>query len=385
VQLSVSEQQRLQRLPTTDLEAYDYFLRAEQLVRTGFRPQLLQAMQLYKKATELDPSFADAYAADARTAVNVWRSNYYDILPGPVARKRAYEHAGIALELAPEAPLPFAVLAVLQLVDRRYEEALASAQRAVVLGPGDAEAHATLSHVLTFAGRYAEAVAAYEVAMRLDPNLPPSDRQVAGLAFLLNGEPERAIEMLERARAEAPRVDDTHALLAAAYVRAGRSDKARVAAAEARRLFPAVNVSIYRIILGYLRSSPDLAQILAAMQEAGLTEWPYGFRGDEQDSLRGAEIEDLALGRTWLGRLEGVGPALMQIGRDGKQAFRTPTTILTGVAFVDGDMLCEHNEAVSLGRPVCGPVYRQPNASGRNEASHVYVNANKLFYFTPVE
>ena len=385
VQLSSSEQQRLARLPTTNLEAYDYYLRAEQAARTGFRPQLREALRLYEKATALDPSFADAYAADARTAANLWRSNYDDVLPGPVARKRAYEHAGSALELDPEAPLPFAVLAVLQLVDRRYEQALASAERAVALGPGDAEAHATLSHVLTFTGRYAEAVAALETAMRLNPNLPTSDRQVAGLALLLNGESERAIEMLERARADAPQVDDTHALLAAAYVRVGRGDEARAAAAQAGHLFPGINVSIYRITLGYFRSSEDLVQILDAMQEAGLPEWPYGFRGDEQDSLSGAEIESLAFGRTWLGRLEGVGPALMQIKRDGKEAFRTSTTILTGVAFVDGDMLCERNEATSLGRPVCGPVYRQPNGSGQNETSHIYVNATKLFYFSPVE
>ena len=191
--------------------------------------------------------------------------------------------------------------------------------------------------------------------------------------------------MLERARADAPLVDDTHALLAAAYARVGRIDEARAAAAEAGHLFPGINVAIYRITLGYFRSSEDLAQILDAMQEAGVPEWPYGFRGDEQDSLSGAEIESLAFGRTWLGRLEGVGPALMQIGRDGKAAFRTSTTILTGVAFVDGDMLCERNEATSLGRPVCGPVYRQPNGSGQNETSHIYVNATKLFYFMPVE
>lgn len=189
--------------------------------------------------------------------------------------------------------------------------------------------------------------------------------------------------MLERARAEAPRVDDTHALLAAAYIRAGFIDNARAAAAEARRLFPANNVSIYGVILEHLRSGHDLAQILGAMQDAGLPEWPYGFRGEEQGRLSAAEIDSIAFGRTLLGQFEGVGPALMQIGHDGKGAFRTPTHILTGSAF--GDILCEQTEATALGRPVCGPVYRQPKGAGGNEASHVYVTANKLFYFTPVE
>ena len=287
IQPSTSEQQRLARLPTTDLEAYDYYLRAEQAARTGFRLQLREALRLYEKATALDPTFAEAFAADARTAAVVMRSNYDDVLPGPMARKRAYEHASRALEMDPEAPLPFSVLAVLQVVDGRHEEALASAERAVALGPSDAEAHAALSLVLTFSGRHADAIAAIERAMRLNPSLPTSDRIVAGMAFLLNDEPERAIEMLERARSEAPNVDDTHAMLTAAYARAGQMDAARRAAAEAVRLGPNLCVEVYRVILGPFRDHQDLVKILDAMSAGGLPEWPYGFSADPQRQVGG--------------------------------------------------------------------------------------------------
>jgi adenylate cyclase len=149
VQPTESEKNRLAPPPTANLEAYDYYLRGEQAERTGL---LREALQHYEEATTLDPSFAEAYAADARTAVYVWRFDYDDVLQGPVARKRAYEKAGRALELDPESSQPYAILAVLQVVDRRYEEALASARRAVALGPSDAEAHAALSLVLTFFG-----------------------------------------------------------------------------------------------------------------------------------------------------------------------------------------------------------------------------------------
>ncbi len=110
------------------------------------------------RATELDPAFADAYAAYARTAAYIWRQNWDDVLPGPVARKQALEAASRALQLDPDAPLPYAVLAVLQVGDRQYEEAIASARQAVALGPSDAEAHAALGLVLTFAGEHAESV-----------------------------------------------------------------------------------------------------------------------------------------------------------------------------------------------------------------------------------
>jgi adenylate cyclase len=250
VQLSASEQQNLTRLPTTNLEAYDYYLRAEEAARTGLQGKLREALRLYTKATELDPTFAEAFAADARTAAQVMRNNYDNVLSGPVARKRAYEHASLALEINPDAPLPFSVLAVLQVVDGRYDEALESAERAVALAPSDSEAHAALSLVLTFSSRHADAVAAIEKAMRLNPNPPISNRVIAGLAFFLSDDPERAIEMLERASAEAPNLDDVHAMLSAAYARAGRSDAARLAAAEAVRLSPNLCVELYRVILG---------------------------------------------------------------------------------------------------------------------------------------
>jgi TolB-like protein/class 3 adenylate cyclase/Flp pilus assembly protein TadD len=385
VRLSATEQQRLARLPTTNLEAYDYFLRAEQAARTGFRPELREALRLYEKATALDPTFAEAFAADARTAADVVRNNYDSVLQTAVARKRAYEHAGRALELNPEAPLPFAVLAVLQVVDGRHEEALKSADRAVALGPSDAEAHAALSLVLTFSSRHVDAVAAIETALRLNPSPTTSDRHIAALAFFLSGKPERAIEILERARAEAPNVDDTHALLAAAYARVGRMDAARHAAAETVRLSPNICVEVYRVVFAHFRSHEDLAEILDAMRAGGLPEWPYGFRADAHERVSGAEIGRLAFGRTWRGHVEGGGPALAQIQPDGQMAFRTTTQLVMGTAFINGDLLCERVEALSLGRPVCGPVYRRSKTSGSDDAAYTYVNASKAFHFSPIE
>jgi hypothetical protein len=101
--------------------------------------------------------------------------------------------------------------------------------------------------------------------------------------------------------------------------------------------------------------------------------------------LAAAEIRSLTFGRTWQGRIEGGGPALEQIQPDGELAFRTTTHFATGAAFVAGDMLCERIEALSLGRPVCGPVYRLSKPSGEDGLAYVYANASKVFYFSPVE
>ena len=379
------EEQKLEPPLTNNLEALDNFQRAERAAKTGFRPQLREALRLFEKAMVLDPTFAQAFAADAWLAAYVMRNNYDDVLPGPVARKRAYEHASKSLQIDSSASLPFSVLAILQVVSGRHEEALVSAERAVLLGPNEAEAHTALSFVFTFSGRHADAVTAIETAIQLSTDLPVGDSILAGLAFLLNDQPERAIAMLEGARAKAPGVDDIHVMLAAAYSLTGRTDAAQSAAAEAVRLSPNVCVELYRVTLAHFDNDKDLAKILGALRAAGLPEWPYRYSAGSRDRLTADEIKGLAFGQTWQGRIEGGGPALMQMKPNGDLVFRTISGISTGKARISRDMLCERIDGLSLGRLACGPIYRRTASSGENELTHTYVNASKVFHFSLVE
>jgi adenylate cyclase len=151
------------------------------------------------------------------------------------------------------------------------------------------------------------------------------------------------------------------------------------------KLGPNLCVELYRVIFAHFRSQQDLEKVLGAMSAGGLPQWPYGFSAKPRDRLKAAEITRLSFGRIWRGRLEGGAPALIQIEPDGKMAFRTTTQISTGMAFVTGDMLCERLEGLSLGRPVCGPVYRLSSPSGDDHLAYAYANASKVFRFSPVE
>jgi len=89
------------------------------------------------------------------------------------------------------------------------------------------------------------------------------------------------------------------------------------------------------------------------------------------------------LGKLLQGKTEPLGsPALMQIGLDGKEAFRSATQMSTGMVLIRGDTLCEQSEN-AFGRADCGPVYRlAPSAGGTGFA---YVNSSKVFYFSPAK
>jgi adenylate cyclase len=385
LQPSTVESERMARPPTENLEAYDYYLRAEQAARTGRRDGLREALALYDKAEELDPAFAEAFVADAGTTVYIWRASFNDIMQSAPARKRAYEKAGRALQLDPDLSSPYAILGMMQVVDRRFEEAIASAKRAAALGPGDAETQIALGYVQLFAGNHAEAAAAVETALRLDPNLSPTNRQIAGLVFLIQGSNEKAIEALERTRDDAPSVGDFKITLAAAYARAGRLQEARAAVAEGLDSMSTPgfdSLSAYRLNGAQYRNARDLALIIDALQQAGLPEWPFGFTADQRDQLKGGEIASLVLGHTLQGQVEpSLQPAILQVGSDGKAAFRSTTRLLTETVYVDRDLLCEQSENM-FGRPDCGPVYKRSDDAGNG---YTFVNSSKVFHFAVVK
>ncbi len=60
-----AELARIDKKPTENLEAYDYYLRGLEPLQKETKESLLEAIELFKKATQLDPKFAQAYAKTA--------------------------------------------------------------------------------------------------------------------------------------------------------------------------------------------------------------------------------------------------------------------------------------------------------------------------------
>ena len=201
------------------------------------------------------------------------------------------------------------------------------------------------------------------------------------MVYFFNGDNERAIAALERARDESPGVGNVLISLGAAYAQAGRIAEAHAAVTEGLRNFPNDD-SIAGVKLGWahFRNEQDLETLISALRKAGLPEWPYGFTADERDRLKGQEIIELVIGHTLQGLAEpGPRPAIMQIGKDGQTAFRSPTQFITETVFVRQDLLCEKSEN-AFGRPDCGPVFRR-----QGDPAFSFVNSRVVFHFSPVD
>jgi len=384
VTLTPDERQRVVRRhnPTDNLEAYDYYLRAQKGAYSFRSEGLSDALSLYEKASSLDPKFAAAYAGYARVAVDVWRLDVDSVLPGPVARKRAYEAAAQALSLDPNISGAYSVLGVLQMVDSRHDEAVESVKKAVSLDPNSAEAHLNLALVLTYSGRPTEAVAVLETAFRLNPRPAPGVNLLSGFILFMDRQYERALKLVEKAREAMPGNDAVHEQLAMAYAQLGRLDQARAEVNEMLKKRPWVNLAYFRHFYAYHKREQDLNDRIEALRTAGMPEWPFGYEGRVEDRLDRNAIETITFDRIWTGHsVEGV-PFVKQINEDGTLAYRDPTHSLTGFATVEGNMLCQQYPAFLTGRKYCSHVYQNPEGTAEEKNEYVIVNIFRVAYFS---
>jgi len=174
VKLTQKEKEQLARKYTDNLEAYDYYLRGEQTLHSFTVEGLAKARSMFEKAIELDPKFAQAYAAHGMTSYYMWRYNLTESsLKIENDRNQAFQFATKALALDSNLPMAHSVLAGYHLLYRRFDEAIAYAAKAVALEPNNADSYVMKAHVLTHMGRHGEAQKELNTAFRLNPNPPP--------------------------------------------------------------------------------------------------------------------------------------------------------------------------------------------------------------------
>ncbi|MBP1862284.1 adenylate/guanylate cyclase domain-containing protein [Rhizobium herbae] len=381
VKLSEGERDQLARIPTGNLEAYDYYLRAEQEGITYSDVETYRrTLSFYQKAIDLDPNFANAHAGIARVAVDVWRNDYTYLWSAAVARKIAYDAAGQALKLDANNARALAVLALLQLVDGRETEAMDSANKAVQAQPSDAEAFGNLALILAHTGNHEQAIVEMEKALRLDPSPPPSFQLLAGIVFYTARDNERAIPLMEAARDALPNAEPVHEYLTAAYTIRGDRVRGGDEAAKLLKLFPDSNLTYYGYLYDYWHDE-DLQYHLDGLRAAGIPEWPFGFEGAEADRVSGSELRNLVTDKTWVGKHKNGTDFIQYFDKSGNTAYRSANTSITGVTEIRDDRLCETFAGYFLDRIVCGYVYRN-TAKQDPTAQYVHVTPQALKFFS---
>jgi TolB-like protein/class 3 adenylate cyclase/Tfp pilus assembly protein PilF len=266
LQLASWEQGYLVRKGTDNLEAYDYFLRGLEPYWHNTQEANVQARQMFEKAIELDPQYAEAYAFLSWT---YWREWIWLWSQDSQTLERMFALAQKAVALNDSLPGAHNALSQAYLFKKQHEQAIAAAKRAIALAPNDAEGFAWLGATLNFAGRPEEAIGLLKKAMRLNPRYPYNYLSFLGMAYRWAGRNEEALATLQSALSRNPDYLAPHFHLAVLYSELGRLEEARAEGAEFRRLSPNFSVERLRQTMPF-KDPAEVERYLVGLHKAGL-------------------------------------------------------------------------------------------------------------------
>ncbi len=176
--LTPTEQQALQKTPTSDVQAYDYYLRGRKLFYLAGRKNWESARVMFSRAIEIDPRYALAYAGVADTSAMLY--NFADSS------------------------------------EKNLDAARGASAKALELAPDLAEAHASRGNALMSGKSYTEAEQEFETAMRLDPKLYEAPYFYARTCWI-EGKLEKAARLFELAAELRPEDYQALSLLSTVY------------------------------------------------------------------------------------------------------------------------------------------------------------------------
>jgi TolB-like protein/Flp pilus assembly protein TadD len=190
VTLGAGEKEPLVHVPTSDIEAYDLYLRGRTAYYHYGPSDVGEAIGLFRQAVERDPGYVLAHAGLA---------DCYSYLYLNAERSAA-----------------------------NLEQAELASRRAVELDPNSAQAQASRALALSLNRRDAEAEVAFEKAIHRDPNLFEAHYFYARHAFA-KGQREKAAALYEAATRIRPEDYQSPLLVAQTYDHLGRFEDARAA------------------------------------------------------------------------------------------------------------------------------------------------------------
>jgi TolB-like protein len=256
--LSGREEQAFASKPTSNLDAYDAYLRGLAAEGESIDPvySTQKAISFYKRAVHLDPDFALAWSRLSRAHSSL-DSSFRD---STEAAKRALD---TAQKLQPDLPETVLALAQYQYSELRdYDAARTTFLHVSKMLPGNSEIPAALAQIARRHGNWDEAVAYYDQALALDPRnvelLTETTDNYDDLRRLDN-----SLKLCDRALDIRPNDADLLAAKAGIYQAQGNLTEAARCLADVNALTPSYEAVSAKVAqLNFERNSREAVQLL---------------------------------------------------------------------------------------------------------------------------
>ena len=267
-QLYAAESFRARRKPPDSLDAWDLLMRAMAHSWQFTRQDHLAAQALLEKAIAIDPGYARALGLLAVSHTFSAHMGWSDMARAiPVAEQAALA----AIRADSEDPCGHLALGSVCLFTRRFDDSLAEFETSLNLNPNCSLTRAYYGLSLAYCGRWEEAVAATDRALRLSPRDPFAAiyTGIAAYGQFIGRNYDEAMKLSREALRQRIDFVGAHRVLTAAAAMAGESEAAAAALQELRRAQP--NISLAWIAAQMpIKDDAEREHYLEGFRRAGL-------------------------------------------------------------------------------------------------------------------
>jgi len=266
VKLTPGETVHLMAKGGKNIDAYIKVLQAGELIGGGTKEGIAQARKLLEEAIALDPTYPRLY-------VSMTMTHHYDMWFGTTkspeqSLARAFELARKAISLDDSDAAAHSALGKTYAMAKQYDKAIGACEQAVSLDPNSSLNFMWLGIVFTWAGRAEEGIRYLQHAIRLNPFAPSMFFNNLAVAYRDAGQYEKAIEECKKALQREPNSQFPYIHMAISYIRLGREEEARAAAAEILKINPKFSLERYAKMLPFTQPVAD--RIVEDLRKAGL-------------------------------------------------------------------------------------------------------------------
>jgi TolB-like protein len=241
--LQAAEAKRSAHRPTSDLSAYDAYLRACAMYSTSHQRQMRQALALLEEAIARDPNYGPALGFAAQCCMHL--ATDASAPDRDAVRQKGIDFGRRALEVAENAPGVLADAAhALASFGEDIDAMIVLVDRALAFNPSYARGWHISAYLRLWAGQTDLAIEHAARALRLSPRAQAGfSSYLIGAALFFSRRFEEAVPRLRVAIEDQPVSPTRYRFLAACYAHMGLLDEARATVTRLRAITPDVMVN----------------------------------------------------------------------------------------------------------------------------------------------
>jgi len=290
VMLSDKEKTAIEKVPTADIKAYDYYLRGRQFFHQFRGESFGFARQMFTRAIETDPRYARAYAGIADCCSFLYM--YFESTGANL--READEASRQALELDPELAEAHAARGLAVALNKRYNEAAKEFETAIQLNPRLFEAYYFYGRALHGQGNMKAAAEMFRKACEVNPDDYQTPHFLAMALRALGRKADakaadlRGLQVVERHVQMHP--DDSRALLfgATQHLQAGNRDECLEWVRKALTITPNEPITFYNAACSYSLAG-EVEKAIECLERAitsGMAQRDWIMHDSDLDPLR---------------------------------------------------------------------------------------------------